>query len=174
MALTHLPQSSDASNYDALNKVNDQQLPPTDHTLDWDNPSLASAVCDVAGMTQVSDRFWCRLTLAASTGALTLVEWHAVWDNVTTTAPILARSTTGVFTITLPTMVSNEYDASFGTVNNVAVNLKTGVGNMESAVSAGINVSCSANVITIRCFNPATAAASDFVGNTISVFCKGV
>lgn len=174
MSNSHLPNASTASNYDALNKINDQDLPPTDHTLDWDNPSLASAVCDVAGLTQTALRFWCRLTLNTTTGGMVLNEWHAVWGNVTVTAPVPARVSTGVFTLTLPTTVSNEYDASFGTTNNITVNLKTGFANMESAVSAGLNVSCSGNVITIRAFNPATAAPADFASDVISVFCVGV
>lgn len=171
MTLTHLPQYSDASNYDAKSKVNDQNLPPVDHTIDWDNPSLASAVCDVAGITQTVPRFRCRLTLAASTGALALISWKAVWGNATITPPVLARSTTGVFTITLPTTVADEYDASLGISNPISVNLESGVANMEAAVAACLNVSCSSNVITLRGFNPSTLAASDFVGNTVHVVC---
>lgn len=166
-----LPASSTIENFDGQNKVNNQGLPPANQSLDWNNPLLAAATSDVAALGQTGPRFWCRLTLAASTGSLVLLQWRSVWQNVTTTAPIPARTSTGLFTITLPNFVSDEYDASVGITNNISVNLGAGHGNIEgSGLGKEVNVSASGNVITIYTGLSGSAAANDLVGTTISVF----
>lgn len=164
-----LPASSTITLYDGAGKVNDQGLPPANDQLDWQNPQLATAIGDVAGLTQTCPRVIVRMTLAASTGALVLNNWRAVWQNVSPTpVPILIRSSTGVFTITLPTFVSDEYDQSVGVDTNVQVNLFGGQGNIEGTTPGFINVSVSGNVITVRTFN-AGGSENDLVGVTILV-----
>lgn len=162
-----LPASSTISNFDGDNKVNGP-IPPAIQATDWDNPSLGRATSDVAGLGQCAPRFTARLTLASTTGGLSLVQWRAVWQNVTTTTPILARTGTGVFTITLPTFVSDEYDFSLGTANNIAVNFFAGDGNIEGSTAGMIQVSASGNVVTIHTFN-SSGSANDLAGVTIFV-----
>jgi hypothetical protein len=164
-----LPASSTISTYDGAGKVNDQSLPPANDQLDWSNPQLATGIGDVAGLTQTTPRIWVRLTLAASTGALVLNNWRAVWQNVSPTpVPILARTGTGVFTITLPTFVSDEYDQSIGVDNNIQVNLIAAVGSIEGSTPGFINCQASGNVITLHAFSSA-GSANDLVGLTVTV-----
>ena len=166
-----LPDSDSGSTYGALGKVNYSQVPPANPLTDWSNPQLAPAITNVAGMTLVTPRVLVQFTLAATTGALVLNEWFAVWSNVTTTAPVLVRTGTGVFTVTLPTVVSDEYNASIGITNNHSVNLLMGWANLEAATAVySASVSCVANVITIKTFN--TSGANDFVGLVLDVFAR--
>lgn len=164
-----LPNSSSGSTYGALAKVNYQNLPPADPTTDWDNTALAPAIEDVANLTQTAPRIIVRMTLATTTGALVLNNWFAVWQNATGTSPVLARTGTGVFTITLPTNVSDEYSQSLGNPSVIPVNLIAPIGNVIEGTTPGfVNVSCSTNVITVHTFN-ASGSANDLAGVVVNI-----
>lgn len=163
-----LPQRSNINSFDAAGKINYQLLPPVNPLTDWDNPSLARAASDVAGLGLTAPRIWVRLTLASTTGALVVVGWQAVWGNVTMTPPIPARSATGAFTLTLPTVVSDEYDASTGVTNNITVNLLAAHGSLEGSTFGHINCSATANLITIYTAN-AGGTANDLAGVTVLI-----
>lgn len=121
-----LPNRSTASTYDAINKVNYNNVPPANQALDWDNTRLGPAIGDVAALGLTAPRFYCNFLVANTTGGLVLVSWQAVWKNVTTTTPTLARVGTGHYTVTLPSVVSDEYDASLGLTNNITLMLNGG------------------------------------------------
>jgi len=165
-----LPNSSVLSTYGASAKVNYQNLPPSDQTVSWDNTKLAPAIGDVAGLTLTAPRFICQFTLANSTGSLVLNNWFSVWKNATPTTPILTRTGTGLFTITLPVNVSDEYTQSVGTPSVIPVSLTTPL----SAVFANggafgfVNVGCTANVVLISTANT-SGTASDLIGNVLTV-----
>ena len=163
-----LPNRSSASTFGALNKVNYQNIPPANLSTDWDNPSLAQAVSDVAALGLTAPRVVCRLVLGASTGALSLATYLTQWMNATSTVPTLARVSSGVFTITLPTVVSDEYDSSFGITNNITVNLVAANATLEGSTPGFLTASASGNVITVRTFN-SSAAANDMVGSTVAI-----
>ena len=163
-----LPSRSTISSYDGQNKVNSVGIPPAVQSTDWNNPLLAACTSDVAGMVQTAPRFWCRVVLAATTGGMSISNWEANWINATSTAPVPAHSSTGVFTITLPTTVSDEYDASVGLTNNVSVNLIAASGSLEGSTAGFINCSASANVITINTFNSG-GSANNMAGTTAFV-----
>src|SRR5580698_805578 len=160
-----LPARSTITSFGGEGKIDSLNLPPANSQVDWSNPLLAACTSDVSGMGQVSPRFWCRLVLAATTGGLSIPNWEAVWINATATLPVAAHSTTGVFTITLPTFVSDEYDSSVGLTNNVPVNLIAAMGGLEGATAGFINCSASGNVITINTFN-AAGSANNLAGTT--------
>jgi hypothetical protein len=160
-----LPDRSSASTFDAINKINNAQIPPSVQATDWDNPSLARAISDVAGLGQAAPRFWCRLTLAASTGALVLVDWEAVWGNATSTSPVVTRLNTGIFTVSVPSVVSDEYDKSINIADNITVNLSGANANLEGTTAGFINSQASGNLITVHTFNVA-GSANDLVGLT--------
>jgi hypothetical protein len=162
------PDNSTITSYDAFAKVNDQNLPPTVPTVDWQNPLLAQGVSDIAAIGTSSPRFNCRITLAATTGALVLVYWDAVWANATSTIPTLSRTSTGLFTITTPSVVSDEYFASVGIINNHTVNLHKANANFEGTTFGFINCSASGNVITLNTANT-SGSANDMVGVTVSI-----
>jgi hypothetical protein len=163
-----LPNRSTASTFDAINKINNANIPPAVQATDWDNTKLGPGVGDIAALGLTAPRFWARITLAATTGALVLNSWQAVWANVTVTTPILARTTTGIFTVTLPSVVSDEYDASLGITNNITVNLLGAVGGLESTTFGFINASASGNVINLHTANSG-GSANDLVGSIIMV-----
>lgn len=163
-----LPNRDTASTYQALAKQNYLAVPPSDILTDWDNPSLAVGICNIAGITLVVSRVVVQMTLATTTGGLILNNWYAVWKNCTPTLPTLNRISQGIFTITLPAAVSDEYNASVGVVNNNAVNLQLGFGNLESPGSiSSASVSCSANIITIKTYN--SSGLDDFSGVVLDV-----
>lgn len=161
-----LPNRSTAANYDAPNKINDQNQPPANQPLDWDNTKLGQCTADVAAVGLTSPRIWLRCTLAASTGALVVQNWWAQWANVSETAPIPSRTSTGVFTFTLPTMVSNEYTASFGQTDNIPVALNAAKGSLEGSTPGFVNASASGNVITVNTFGSG-GSASDLVSSVL-------
>jgi hypothetical protein len=163
-----LPASSTISNFDGDNKVNNQNIPPANQTLDWDNTKLGAAMSDVAGMDQTCPRVIVRMTLASTTGAMVLNSWRAVWQNVTSTAPVIARSTTGVYTITFPTMVSDEYDSSVGITNNIAVNLGYATIGIEGAeFYFATAAATSANVITVQTATSAGTSPADLTATVV-------
>lgn len=163
-----LPNRSTASTYDAINKINNPNFPPAVQATDWDNTKLAPAISDVVALGLPAPRFWARVTLAASTGAMVLVAWQAQWKNVTPTTPVLARNSLGTFTITLPTVVSDEYDASLGLTNNITLALQAAQGNLESNTFGFVNAQASGNVITIYTAN-SSGSNNDLAGLTIFV-----
>lgn len=166
-----LPNRSTAATYDAVNKINSQTVPPANQATDWDNSKLGPAISDVVALGLTGCRFWCRLTLAATTGALSIPVWEANWANVTATSPIPGRTTTGEFTITLPTVVSDEYDASLGNINTILLNLSAAQGGLEGTTPGFINCSASGNVISINTFN-AGGSANDLVGITCLIVAR--
>lgn len=163
-----LPNSSTGSTYGALGKIDFQGLPPADATYSWSNPLLAPGICDIANLTNTAPRGLAQLTLASSTGSLVLNNWFAVWMNATTTAPTLARSGTGVFTITFPTSVSDQYSQSVGNPSAIPVNFIMPIGCVVSGGPAFVNASVSANVITINTYSIA-GSANDLDGYVVSV-----
>lgn len=166
-----LPNSSNINTVGASGKVNYQNLPPSDLTTDWDNTTLGPAVTDIANSSLTAPRFQINFTLAASTGALVLNNWYAVWQNATSTAPILAQTTTGVFTITLPASVSDQYSQSIGIASSIPVNLTTGQATLAGTTFGFVNVSCSANVITLNVGNSGGSPAN-LVGTVCNVWAR--
>lgn len=166
----YLPDLDSASSYGALNKVNYQTLPPQDPTTDWDNTLLAPGISNIAGMTQTIPRANAQLVLSATDGYIIVNNWKAVWGNATATAPVPHHVSTGIYTLTWPTVVSDEYNASFGIFNNHTVNFTKGFANLENPGGlASCHVSASANVLTITLYDH-TNALNDFANKTLDVF----
>jgi hypothetical protein len=165
-----LPDRDTGATYQALNKVDYQNLPPADPTVDWSNPFIAPAFCNVAGLTQTAIRAHLSMVLASSSSSLVLSSWYSVWMNATPTIPILGRTTTGTFTITFPTTVSDEYNNSFNIVNTHYVVFSRGWAQIQN--SGGLyatSVVPSSNVLTVKLYNSSNAL-SDFAGLILDVF----
>jgi hypothetical protein len=170
--MTALPNSSNINTYGAQTKINYQNLPPADPTTDWDNTLLAPGLCDVANMTLTSPRFQISLTLAASTGALVINNWFSVWQNATNTAPIIAQTSTGIFTITLPLSVSDQYTQSIGQPSAIPVNLTQAISSFAGNGFFGFcNISCATNVLTLYIADH-TASASNAVGTVCNIWAR--
>lgn len=165
-----LPNRSTASTYDAINKINNPNFPPAVQSTDWDNTKLGPAISDVAALGATAPRFWAIFDVANTTGGLVLVNWQAQWKNVTPTSPVLARTGTGAYTLTLPTVVSDEYDASLGLTNNITLSLSAAHASIISPTVFGfVNASASGNLISVYTANTSGSAADFTLGTPVFV-----
>jgi len=163
-----IPASSTISSYDADNKINGP-IEPANQSTDWQNPLLAQGLSDAAGMTNTCPRFVCLLTLAATTGAMVIQDWRAVWQNVQNVmAPLAVRTGLGTFTLTVPTQVNNEYSESVGVINDTPIIFFGASATLCGSTFGFANASASDNVITIRTAN-AAGSANDLAGQNILV-----
>ena len=168
-----LPNRATGATYNCLGKVDYAQVPPANsvgvNNTDWSNPMLAGGISDIAALGQTACRFWARVQLATTTGGLSVLNWESMWSNTPTSAPVPSRTSSGLYTLTLPTLVSDEYDYSVGVSDNITVNLLAAEGSLEGANFHFISVSASGNVITI---NTATAAGTTPADLTCICFIK--
>jgi len=128
--------------------------PVEDPSTDEDAGVRNQYVADVAMMTNTASRGWIRFTAAATTGAMALVAHNANWGNAVQYAPALARTSAGIYTVTLP---ASPLDA-LG--NAHTTNVRDAWVNHRSATTPFfVNVvASSANVLTVYCYNAAGAA----------------
>lgn len=140
--------------------------PVVDASTDRPASGVNQAYGSVAAMTHNAPRAFCRLVLAATTGALALASPYphdAAWGNSVGVQPTLARTSAGVFTITWPASVTDEIG------NSQAVSFRYAIGALEGPNAGDIACSVtSPNVVTLYAFNVA-GAANDFAGVTASV-----
>lgn len=136
-----------------------------DATTDLDAAFDNSSRCNVAMMAHCALRSWARITLAATTGALVLAAHDAMWGNTLLVAPVLARSSQGIFTLTYPETVTDELGVAH------TLNFRDGWATHRLITGAlFINVvPTSANVLTIY-VRDVTGALVDSVGTDVSVF----
>lgn len=124
-----------------------------DPTTDLDAEEHNVAINDLAMLTHVSTRAWAKITLAATTGAMTLDDHDAMWGDTVGVAPVQARSSGGVYTLTYPTTVLDELGDSH------TLNLRAAWVNVRSATRQRIQCQVTAaNVITIYTYNSSDAA----------------
>lgn len=139
-----------------------------DATTDRDATMANYAYCDTAMMSRMIPRAWTTL-VTAGTGAPTLATtnpWEAVWKQATTTAPALARTAVGTYTITWPTLVNDEGTMLGAPPQSHAINFVHANGWAESGTTA-VQVQCvvtAGNIITVYAFNPTTGALIDTTG----------
>jgi hypothetical protein len=170
---TYLPAPQNANSYLSpfVPKYNYQQLPPQPQT-NQDQTLLSPCMVDVSCLGLTSFKCVTQFTVAASTGAMVLNNYGALWLNATNTAPILARSTTGTYTITWPQMVSHEYTANLTppVIDNIPVIFTFGFATITALQGGYVQpyVSVSGNVITVKLYDTA-AALFDAVGSVINV-----
>lgn len=75
---------------------------------DQDAALANQMMADAAGMTRTKLSFWAVFTTASSSGAMTLQAWDATWAAATPTAPTLALVSTGIFSVTVPALITDE------------------------------------------------------------------
>ncbi len=97
----------------------------------------------------------------------TLVGFEAQWKGTTVTAPTIAHSSTGVYTVTFGASVQDELLVSH------TLNLVYGWGQAEGgAVAYVVSVTPVANVITFHVFLASTAALNDAVGIALTCWAR--
>lgn len=161
MVSVNLP---DSFSYDSVggDKADYGDIGAVDPSTDRIASEMNMALSAIAMSTRTIPRGYVRFTTAATTGGLVLVDWNATWKGESPTAPVLVRSSGGVFTATFPASVVDEQGNSHST------NILNATGNIEGTTFGFINVSFSSNVITIRIANTA-GSANDLVGTTVGV-----
>jgi hypothetical protein len=124
-------------------------------------------------MTHTAIRAWVEMTLSASTPLL--VAWDATWKgNASNAAPALARTGTGVNTITFPATILDEILAGSPgyTAAGWTLNLRAGWGN-DRAGSAALwavrVVPTAANVLTVYTWTG--GALADMGSLNVDVLC---
>lgn len=145
----------DVDDYSATFGGSKQNYSPVeDPTTDEDAGVRNQYVADVAMMTNTVPRGWVRFTAAALTGSMVLVAHNANWGNAALYTPVLARTSAGQYTITLP---ASPLDALGGAHTT---NVRAAWASHRSATAPFFvsSVPTSANVITVYCYNQAGAA----------------
>ncbi len=155
-----LPDSDTLSTYGGP-MVN--YAPVEDPTTDRDAAAANEAYASTAAMTRTACRCMTSMTSAATTGALFLNNYEAVWKATTATAPVMVRTGTGVITYTWPSSVQDELLVSH------SPNLLYGHASARGAVAYHTNVTVATNVVTLYIFDMA-GTASDAVGVKFDVF----
>jgi hypothetical protein len=147
-----LPRVASVTNYDGIKA--DYSAPrdsTTDRTASGANPMNN----DVAAMTHCDPRAWARLTIKSAGTTPVLVAHDEQWNNgnASNTAPVPARTSSGLFTLTYPATVYDEIPASAqgATPGGITLNLRAGWGNSRGGATwANVEVSVTAaNVLTI-------------------------
>jgi hypothetical protein len=168
---TPAPQSANSYLGSVVGKQNYQQIPPSNPATDFDSTLISPGFVDVSRMTLVCPKVFLQFSTGTSTGALDLLAYSSMWFNSDPGTPVLAYVSTGVYTFTFPTYVSQEYTQQANNVSqNIPVVLTGGVGSFATiagmvAVNAG-----SANVITVSVFN-SSGSAHDFTAAVINLYC---
>lgn len=160
-----LPGVDSLSSYGGV-KIND--APVEDSSTDEDANHRNLYAANVAGLTQTACRAIYRFKGKASSppdDATANVHFN-VWGNGVSVKATTARTTTGVFTLTYPSTVTDELGVTH------SVNLVDGWGNANGSTAYHVQVEItSPNVATVRVFDMA-GVASDAVGVTIAVFLR--
>lgn len=110
----------------------------------------------LAASSYTQPRAWAYVTVAATVP--TLAEHGAVWGDSPAVAPVVARSSAGVFTLTWPTSV----DDLQAVAESHSTNIRAVTGQSHNAASALVprwDIT-SANVLTVT-FHNLSAAATD-------------
>jgi hypothetical protein len=156
-----LPLLPDVLSFDELGGVKTDYIPVIDPTTDLSALNLNLARDGVAQMSRTALRGWIRFATAATSGAMVLSDWETTWKADVSTLPVLARSTAGVFTLTLPASVLDALG------NTHTINLRAASVSAETfpiVVAASIS---SANVITVHVGTGSTL--SDQAGTIVMV-----
>jgi hypothetical protein len=132
---------------------------------DRDAGAANIAYMDTALMTATAIRCWCRFTCAATTGAMVLVAHNSLWGNGAPVNPVLARTGTGVFTVTFPSSVTDPLTVVHSLNLRAAFAHDLGAPTLYSVRP----VVTSSNVITVYTYNSA-GSANDLVGIDVNVF----
>lgn len=138
--------------------------PVEDPTTDRDAGDANKAFADAAAMTHTVMRAWVRIVGSASAPALAVVNGHeAVWGNLPAVAPTIGRTTTGDWTVTWPSSITDELG------NAIALNLRCALHpNIEGDKGFASATITSPNIARVQLWN-SSGTASDFAGTTIWV-----
>lgn len=163
-----LPNIADLSSYGGI-KAN--YAPVEDPQTEWDAGDRNRMANDVAMMVPVANKAYVRFTTSATTP--TLVDHNAQWGNGPSVVPVIARTGTGVFTITFPANVNDQLvgDPLNSANSSHALLIRAVHGSVEGNTFANTArfLVTSPNVLTV--YTAASAVANDIAGSTVLVIC---
>ena len=148
---------------------------PVDSTTDRSANGVNPAYADIAAMSHCAVRAFVRFQ-PNGTSAPTLPAtnpYDSVWNaNASNAAPVVARSTTGTYTITQPSTVFDEIPAGQpgASPSGIALNLRTAWTNIELGSTTNYEARAavtSPNVVTVKIFTVGTSTLVDPNDGTI-------
>ena len=145
-------------------ELQDYKTAKVDATTDRSAAEGNKAFASVASMTHCAPKAIVQIQTAASTGAMVLVSWDAAWKANTITPPTLARSTTGVFTLTFATTFTDE----LGDTQTTSLRWALAQYAEATAYRAQAEVT-SANVVTLYTYNAGGTAADNAGADVVLV-----
>ena len=149
-----LPGQATLGNYGGV-KVD--YAPSVNGATDRDATPVNQAFQDVAAMTLTSVRAYVAWYYASST--VTIVSCNAEWGN---TPPTITRTSTGVYTVTWPTTITDDLG------NVVPVVMYHGWGTLEGAIQQYCSPQMtSPNVATAFCWNSSGAVDPGSTSNAV-------
>ena len=166
----------DISSLDDFGGPKANYAPVTDPTTDEDAKHRNRYACDVAMMGHTAIRGWVRFVAAngaAPSDPASNVH-DALWGSSVGVKPVVARTGEGVWTVTMPTSVSDELtseEAALGGGETHTLNLRGAIAQATAvggALKHAVAEVTSANVVTVRGFD-AAGTADDIAGSTITV-----
>ncbi len=122
--------------------------PVEDPTTDRDAAAANQAYASIAAVTNTAPRSIVVFKPHTTTGAMSLTSHRAMWGSDVSVAPVLARATTGTYTVTLPATITDE----LGVVHTIAL-FAAHCTSQNTTVASFINCVVSSNVITVYTFN---------------------
>ncbi len=125
--------------------------PVEDPSTDRDASAANQSYASTAAMTHTAARSVIRFTAAATSLAMAIVSHDSVWGNSVAVVPVPARTSIGLFTITVPATITDD----LGVLHTVA--LRGATCTPEGTVPYFCTASVSANVITVRIFTSGAA-----------------
>ena len=135
-----LPNSNSLNDFGGVKQDYSTQV---NYSTDWSADNVNSAFSASAQMTRTATRCWIKIDVD-SDGYVS--QWDAVWKADTTTAPVIAHPSTGSFTATLPTTVS---DPLGNTINVNFKSVQVSLDGNGSFISGLVQAKVSGNVIYI-------------------------
>lgn len=156
-----LPYPSDLATYGGkLQNYHPIANPQTDR----DDTAVNQALTDVSMMTRMCPRAWAQFTAGA---APALSNHDAMWGKLPpVSAPVVARTGAGIFTITWPVSVIDPLGVT------QTINFRFGLASVaNSAAKHSVQVvKTSANIATVYTFDAAGAAADISVAVDVLMF----
>lgn len=134
----------------------DYKTAKIDGTTDRSASEGNKAFGSVAAMSHCAPQLIVQFQTAATTGAIVLVSWEAAWKTNSVTPPTLARSTTGVFTVTLGSTFTDELG------DTQTTSLRWAIAQYAESTAYRAQVDrTAANVYTVYTFNAGGTAADN-------------
>jgi hypothetical protein len=140
----------------------------TDSTTDWSADQISSMAAATAQMTRTAVRGMVRFVAGGSPVLATSNSYESVWRADTLTVPVIANTGTGIFTVTLPSVVNDPQG------NPINLNLTSCQVTLEGSILGVVNASVTAaNTITVYTGNSSMVANNLTTGTTVCVWFTG-